>query len=396
MRRLLVFPAMALLACASGPAPTAPAPAATPRPSPQAIQTPAPEELPVGAAAARISGPVPAFTDACQEAMARARAGLATVKAAPAPRNTGATLTGYDDALAAINDLDAQAELARNASPDPAMRKAAEDCDREIQTLSTAINQDRALYDVLSALDLSGQDGATVYWIKRDLREFRRLGVDRDEETRKKVRALSDEMVTIGQEFDRNIREGAKKVPFAPAELAGLPEDFRKAHPPGTDGQVLLSTDYPDYHPFMAYARVAKARERFWRANNTRAPANAEVLPRLLAKRYELATLLGYANWADYTTENKMIGSGKTASEFVDRISAAAARALQGRAGALARPQAEGSARSDPVRGLGLRVLPGPGEGRAVPLRCQGGPAILRGRPRAPGGPETCQGGCST
>jgi thimet oligopeptidase len=161
--------------------------------------------------------------------------------------------------------------------------------------------------------------------MKRDLREFRRLGVDRDDDIRKKVRVLSDEIVAIGQEFDRNIREGAKKVAFAPGELAGLPEDFRKAHPPGPDGQVILSTDYPDYHPFMAYARNAKARERFWRANNTRAPANSEVLSRLLAKRYALATLLGYANWADYTTENKMIGTGKTASEFVDRISAAAA-----------------------------------------------------------------------
>ena len=45
----------------------------------------------------------------------------------------------------------------------------------------TAINQDRALYDVLSSLDLSGQDVTTRWWITRDLREFRRAGVDRDE-----------------------------------------------------------------------------------------------------------------------------------------------------------------------------------------------------------------------
>ena len=87
---------------------------------------------------------------------------------------------------------------------------------------------------------------------------------------------------------------------------------------------MTLSTDYPDYHPFMAYARDGKARERFWRAYNTRAPANAEVLTRLLEKRYAEATLLGYASWADYATENKMIRTSKAASEFVERISAAA------------------------------------------------------------------------
>jgi thimet oligopeptidase len=258
--------------------------------------------------------------------MTRAKAGLEAVKASTSPRDTVATLTAYDDAQAAINDLDAQADLARQASPDPAMREAGEECDRQIQALGTSINQDRTLYEVLSGLDLSGQDGATVWWMKRDLREFRRAGVDRDDATRERVRKLSDEIVAIGQEFDRNIREGTKTVSFSPAELAGLPADFRNSHPPGPDGKVSLTTDYPDYHPFMAYARSALARERFWRAYNTRAsPANVEVLSRLLAKRFELATLLGYGNWADYSTENKMIGTGRAASEFVDRISAAAA-----------------------------------------------------------------------
>jgi thimet oligopeptidase len=45
----------------------------------------------------------------------------------------------------------------------------------------------------------------------------------------------------------------------------------------------------------------------------------------MLVRRYELATLLGYATWADYATENKMIGTGQAASVFVDRIAAAAA-----------------------------------------------------------------------
>jgi len=325
MRLPLVLIAVSLAACASAPAPTpskAAAPAVAAAPSPP--KAPPALDEPLGTAVARISGPAAGFTAACQDAMARARAGLEAVKASPAPRDTVTTLTAYDDALAALNDLDTQSELARQGSPDPAMRKAGEECDRQIQSMNTAINQDRALYDVLSGLDLSAQDGATRWWMERDLREFRRAGVDRDDATRKQVSVLSDDIVAVGQEFDRNIRDGGKKVSFLPADLAGLPDDFRKAHPPGPDGEVTLSTDYPDYHPFMAYARNGKAREAFWRAYNTRAPANVEVLPRLMAKRYALATLLGYASWADYTTENKMIGSGKAASDFIDRISAAA------------------------------------------------------------------------
>ena len=43
----------------------------------------------------------------------------------------------------------------------------------------------------------------------------------------------------------------------------------------------------------------------------------------MLVKRQELARTLGYANWADYVTENKMIRTGKAASDFIERISAA-------------------------------------------------------------------------
>ncbi|HZJ56347.1 MAG TPA: M3 family metallopeptidase, partial [Myxococcaceae bacterium] len=309
MRLVLVLPTLTVLACASAPAP-APAPSTTAAKTAAPAPAKAPPALdePVGAAAARIAGPASGFTASCKAGMERARAGLDAVKASSAPRDTVATLTAYDDALAVINDVGAQTELARKGSPDPDMRKAGEDCDRQLQAMFTTINQDRALYDVLSSLDLSGQDVTTRWWMTRDLLEFRRVGVDRDEATREKVRALADELVTIGQEFDRNIPADVKKVAFSPADLAGLPADYLAAHPPGPDGKVVLTTDYPDYFPVRNYARKASTREAMWRAFTSRAaPQNIELLEKMLVKRQELSKTLGYANWADYVTENKMI-----------------------------------------------------------------------------------------
>src|SRR4030095_2145635 len=211
----------------------------------------------------------------------RARAGLDAVKASAPPRDTVATLPAYDNALAAINDAAAQTELARQGSPDPEMRQAGEDCDRQLQAMFTTINQDRALYDVLSSLDLSSQDVSTRWWMTRELRDFRRAGVDRDEATREKVRALKDELVGLGQEFERNIPADVKKVALAPADLTGLPTDYLAAHPPGPDGKIVLTTDYPDYFPVRNYARKASTREAMWRAFMTRAaPPNNAALAR--------------------------------------------------------------------------------------------------------------------
>ena len=87
---------------------------------------------------------------------------------------------------------------------------------------------------------------------------------------------------------------------------------------------MTITTDNTDYIPFVTYARSAKAREELWRLYRLRGhPKNLEVLSRMLQKRHELATLLGYPSWAEYATEDKMIGSAKAAADFIARISAA-------------------------------------------------------------------------
>jgi thimet oligopeptidase len=53
-------------------------------------------------------------------------------------------------------------------------------------------------------------------------------------------------------------------------------------------------------------------------------PQNLPVLDELLATRHELATLLGYRNWAHYSTEDKMIGNEQAVGEFIAKIAAPA------------------------------------------------------------------------
>src|SRR5262249_36232291 len=145
-------------------------------------------------------------------------------------------------------------------------------------------------------------------------------GGERARPTRARVRALNEELVRIGQEFQRNIRDDVRSIQVSAAELEGLPPDYVRAHASG-----VITTDYPDYIPFMTYARSSSAREQLWKVYRQRAhPRNLEVLDRMLARRHELARLLGYQSWAAYVTEDKMIGSARAADDFIERIAAAA------------------------------------------------------------------------
>ena len=112
---------------------------------------------------------------------------------------------------------------------------------------STELSLDRGLYDALAALDVSGEDAATRHLVEKSLRDFRRAGVDRDEATRARVRALREELVRIGQEFGRNIKDDVRSVELDPARprraargLAPRPPARRGRQGDGHDRQHRL------------------------------------------------------------------------------------------------------------------------------------------------------------
>jgi thimet oligopeptidase len=294
------------------------------------------------AAALALTSTPDAFTQGCRDEMDHARA-LADRARTSGSAGGLATLEAFDDAFAALGGASARASLARNVHPDAKLRDAAELAEQEVDALSTELSLDRGLYEALLGLDVSREDPATRYLVEKSLRDFRRAGVDRDEATRRRVKELRDELVRIGQEFGRNIKDDVRRLALAPEDLDGLPEDWRRAHPPGPDGTISVSTDNTDYVPFMTYARSERARAELWRLYRLRGhPSNLEVLSRLLERRAELARVLGYPSWAAYVTEDKMIGSERAAAAFVERIAdAAAARMRRDHDQLLARKRAE-------------------------------------------------------
>jgi thimet oligopeptidase len=263
-----------------------------------------------------------AIGEAADSAIAAARAGIDAVKAGHLSGPD--LLDAYDEAMASLGNTANRVDLIAVTHPDAAMRDAADAAKQAIAKVHTDISLDRALYDALAGLDVSTDDAATRHYVAVTLRAFRRAGVDRDEATRARVRELQEELVGIGQDFDRNIRTDTRTALLAPQALAGLPKDYVRAHPAGEDGLVRVTTEYPDIIPFLTYASDSTAREQLWRLFRLRGhPANVDVLQRMLACRHELATLLGYPSWAEYAAEDKMIGNAQNIADFIERIAAA-------------------------------------------------------------------------
>jgi thimet oligopeptidase len=257
--------------------------------------------------------------------LARARADLERALAVTGKRTIENTLRPYDDALLERDAVSSQSDLMQNVHPDSALRAAAEQASQKVEALSTEMSLNRALYDALAAIDLSGADAETRYYVEKTLRDFRLAGVDKDEATRTKIRALRDSIVKTGQEFQRNIRSNRRTVTAeGAAELEGLPADYVERHKPGADGKITLTTDYPDAYPVFLYAKNEALRKRMYLEYGNRAyPDNIASLKRLIEQRDALAALLGFPNYAACITADKMVGSEQNAAAFIDRIVAA-------------------------------------------------------------------------
>lgn len=262
------------------------------------------------------------FTRIQDERLAKAQEALNRLLAVKGKRTFENTLEPYDEILTYLDAAGQQAGLIQEVHPDEAVRNAAEKASQKIAAFATDLSLNRGVYDALYSLDLKEADAETRYYVEKTLRDFRLAGVDKTEETRKKIKALRDELVLVGQEFSRNIRDDKRTVIVNDSsELEGMPADYIARHKPGPDGKITLTIDYPDSLPIFSYARNESLRKRMYIEYNNRAyPQNMAVLDRMIAKRYELARLLGFSNWADYITADKMVKSGKNASDFIDRV----------------------------------------------------------------------------
>ncbi|MBA3990593.1 MAG: Zn-dependent oligopeptidase [Propionibacteriales bacterium] len=260
----------------------------------------------------------------CDDNLDLVRTRVADLKRQP-PSEPHAVLSGWNDIMAVLRSASSVAGLMSQVHPEEEIRTQAEAAQQETSRLSTDVSLDRELYDLLSRVDASTLDAGADKVLSDTLRDIRRAGVDKDESTRTRLRAISDEETLLEQEFSKGIRDSVLEVSLDPSQLGGLPLDFVAGHPTGDDGRVIVTTDYPDAYPFLSFAADAAARRDVMLAFNNRAwPQNDAVLTQLLALRAEHARLLGFDGWPDYDAEIKMIGRGAAIAAFIDEIATAA------------------------------------------------------------------------
>jgi thimet oligopeptidase len=256
--------------------------------------------------------------------LAEEQADIDKLLAVTGPRTVENTLRPFDDAQNELTLANNNAFLAYSLSDEAALRDKGQAMTAKISSVATELSLNPKVYAALAAVPLPANDPPTRHYLERTLLEYRLSGVDKDDATRAKIRALQDKSTDLSLKFGRNVADGTLKITATKAELDGLPADYIALHKPAADGTYTLTTEQPDVAPVLTFAKSPELRRRMFLAYNQRAyPQNVQVLKDLLTVRQDLATILGYAHWADLATADQMIGSAANVQAMLNDVDAA-------------------------------------------------------------------------
>ncbi|MCL6714274.1 M3 family metallopeptidase [Pseudomonas sp. R2.Fl] len=213
----------------------------------------------------------------------------------------------------------------------------------KVTRFGSALGQNLALYAQYKALAQSPEakdyDAARRKVLENALRDFRLGGAELDEAGKARFTAIREELSALAAKFSNNVLDATDAWALYvedESRLAGLPADVLAAARAQAekDGRAgwKLTLQMPCYLPVQTYAEDRGLREQLYRASAVRASElgddagldNSALIDRILALRTELAALLGFASYADYSVATKMADSPQAVLAFLRDLGARA------------------------------------------------------------------------
>lgn len=299
---------------------------------------------------------LPAFDEAIRQRKAEIAA-IDARKEAPSFADTiealdrgGQLLEKVSSVFYSLSSADTNEQLqaiARQVSPKLAALRDDEALDAALFARVKAVWEQRA------ALKL---DRERSKLLEETYKGFVRGGANLPPEKQTRLRAVNQELATLGVKFGDNLLKETnafRLVIDKEADLAGLPPavvaaaaDAAKAA--GQPGKWVFTLQAPSIWPFETFAANRELRRKLLEAYISRgdhddAFDNKKVLSRIAALRAERANLLGYKTHADYILDENMAKTPAKVYDLLDQLWKPAIEVAKDEAAALqARIKAEG------------------------------------------------------
>ncbi|MAY42687.1 MULTISPECIES: oligopeptidase A [unclassified Neptuniibacter] len=220
------------------------------------------------------------------------------------------------------------------------LRDAYNACIPKLSQYWTEMGQNQALYQAFNQLSESENfqlmDEAQQKVISNTLRDFRLSGIALNETDQARYAELQQKLSELTTKFSENVLDASNawsKLLTQESDLEGLPPMAlgaakQMAEAKGEEGW-LVTLDFPSYLATVTYADNRELRKEIYTAFATRASDqgpgegqwdNSSVMTQILELRLELAKLLGFENYAEYSLATKMAETSDQVVSFLNDL----------------------------------------------------------------------------
>lgn len=176
--------------------------------------------------------------------------------------------------------------------------------------------------------------------LQKTLDEFKRHGAELGKADKERLAQIDEQLSQLTARFSQNVLDATQAFEWVTTdvtELDGMPESALAAARASAQSKGLegyrLTLQAPSLIAVQTYAKSSKLRETLWRANDSRCRegrfANTELMQEILRLRHAKARLLGFADFADLATEDRMAKNGRTVREFIEELAQATLPAFE-------------------------------------------------------------------
>ncbi len=221
-----------------------------------------------------------------------------------------------------------------------ALRQAYNACLPKLSEYTTELGQNSKLFqaykNIANSDDYSKFDTAQKKIISNALRDFRLSGIDLAPEKQQQFKTVKQALSKLSSSYSDNVLDATQawnKHIEDPELVKGIPDSAlavakQMAQQKNLTGW-LFTLDFPSYIAVMTYADERDLRHEMYDAYVTRASDegpqsgrwdNKENMDEILRLREELADLLGFNNYAEYSLATKMADDSKQVMSFLNDL----------------------------------------------------------------------------
>jgi oligopeptidase A len=275
---------------------------------------------------------------AVDQLLAENRALIARIAADPATPDWNNFVGPLEDANERLHRAWGQVGHLNAVMNSPELREAYNAVLPTITQYYTELGQHEVLYRKFKALRASDAfatlSPAQQKIVDNEVRDFRLGGAELPAAGKQRYTEISDRLSMLTSRFSDNLLDATNAwshVVTDAAELAGLPDDAREAARAAAEADKQAGWKFtlhaPSYMPVLQYADNSALRERLYRAYVTRASEfgdakldNTPLITEIVSLRREIAQLLGFGNFAEYSLEAKMAETPAQVLEFLREL----------------------------------------------------------------------------